>query len=213
MHRAPESLVRLLAATDSGDRDRAWRTFLEEHSRLIHLACRKSSRDYDGTMDRYTYVLERLREDDLRRLRGWRDGGRSKFTTWLVVVASRLCIDWHRSRYGRRSGDEDRARRRRLVDLVGEDVGLDELPGRRADGPELSLRKMELSRALEAALDGLAGEDRLLLRLRYEDGRTAKETARSLGLSSEFVVHRRTRAILDRLRRTLTSEGIRDPRP
>jgi DNA-directed RNA polymerase specialized sigma24 family protein len=46
-------------------------------------------------MDGYAYVLEALRSDDYRRLRAYAADGRSKFSTWLVVVARRLCLDLH----------------------------------------------------------------------------------------------------------------------
>ena len=74
-------------------------------------------------MDGYAHVLERLREHDCRRLRGYAPDGRTKFTTWLVVVARRLCLDFHRHRYGRSDDPAPdaavaRAARRRLVNLV-----------------------------------------------------------------------------------------------
>jgi RNA polymerase sigma factor (sigma-70 family) len=211
----PPALVRLLSAQEPAEGERAWRAFLDEHSRLIHLAARKAARDYDGVMDRYAYVLERLREDDYRRLRAFEPGGRSKFTTWLVVVASRLCVDWHRNRYGRRGSEEGPQGRvrRNLVDLVGEEFRFGELPDADAPAPDEVVRRTELLDTLDAALQELSPEDRLLLKLRYEDGRTAAQTARILGLSSEFAAHRRQRAILSRLREALALRGVHGPRP
>ena len=137
----PEALSRLLEADLPEARDQAWEAFVAEYSRLIHSTARKSSTDYDTLMERYTFVLQHLREDDCKRLRGFDPSGRSKFTTWLVVVSSRLCVDYHRSKYGRGSADGDGSReadtRRRLVDLIGEDVGLDRIPDRPGRSPDV----------------------------------------------------------------------------
>ena len=90
------------------------------------------------------------------------------------MVSSRLCVDWHRGKYGRwtpeseATGDADS--RRKLVDLVGDEVGLDRLPDGRGGSPEAHVRQVELSSALREAVDTLEPEDRLLLRLRFEDG-------------------------------------------
>jgi hypothetical protein len=65
--------------------------------------------DQDAVMDRYTDVLEQLRRNDCQRLRGYASDRRSKFTTWLVVVARRLCLDQHRQRYGRDRNDPETA--------------------------------------------------------------------------------------------------------
>lgn len=211
----PDSLVRLLSARDAQDAERAWESFVREHSRLIHMAARKSTRDYDQVMDRYTFVLERLREDDFRRLRSYSPDGRSKFTTWLVVVASRLCVDHHRSVYGRHASDDSdpAAQRRRLVDLVGEDIPFDTIPDSNGTDPQKRLRKLELREALAESIDALDAEDRLFIRLRYQDGRSAAEVAQSLGLASEFAAYRRQRSLLKRLKDELVRRGVDGPRP
>src|SRR6266850_3361808 len=118
---APE-LIRLLTAPDPPTRDAAWDAFVATHSRLLIHTARSLNRDHDAAMDGYAYVLEALREGDYRRLRAYTADGRSKFSTWLVVVARRLCLDFHRQRYGRArdtgtEAKEARAARRRLVDL------------------------------------------------------------------------------------------------
>src|SRR5258705_6340095 len=123
----PQELAQLLNASDSPTRDAAWEAFLTTHSRLLVHTARSLNHDHDAAMDGYAYVLEALRENDCRRLRAYSADGRSKFSTWLVVVARRLCLDFHRHRYGRTrdtgaDAREERAARRRLVDLVAEDL-------------------------------------------------------------------------------------------
>jgi len=97
----PPELVGLLNASDPAAREVAWASFVKSHSRLLLHVARSIGRDYDAAMDAYAYLLELLRADDCRRLRAYAADGRSKFTTWLVVVARRLCLDHLRHRYGR----------------------------------------------------------------------------------------------------------------
>lgn len=224
----PPELAGLLREHREDARREAWRRFLEEHHALLLRTARSRgspSRDraYDRTMDRYVYVLERLQEDDYQRLRQYRPDEMGRFPTWLVVVARRLCVDWQRARYGRYdtsgsngSGAEARHRRdarRRLLDLVGEELRPSLVPDSRQPTPERALRRKQLADALEEALDGLETEERLLLRLRFEDELSAREIAEILGFSSQFAVYRRIKALLSRLREELEGRGIRGPRP
>ena len=92
-----------------------------------------------GNGDGYAYLLDRLQADDFARLRAYAADGRARFSTWLVVVAQRLCIDFHRSRYGRIREAQDpgeRAARRQLHDLVGDVIDIEALPGR-TSSPDL----------------------------------------------------------------------------
>jgi RNA polymerase sigma factor (sigma-70 family) len=149
----------------------------------LHVA-RQVGHDYDAAMDAYAHVLEQLRADDCHRLRAYAPDGRTKFTTWLVVVARRLCLDHHRHRYGRLRGNspeeaEVRAVRRRLQDLIAAD--LDVTPETARDTDQ-SLEARERDSMLATVLDALPPKDRLLLKLRYEDDLSAREIAGLLGL-------------------------------
>src|SRR5439155_25290819 len=110
---------------------------------------------HDAAMDAYAFVLEQLRRDDLRRLRAYAAYGRSGFSAWLVCVARRLCIDYHRRRYGRvrdRAADRREARvaRRRLVDLVADGVDPASLSQPGAAAPDTELQAAEPNAALRA---------------------------------------------------------------
>src|SRR5262245_48513840 len=126
----PSQLSRLLEAADGPEQERAWIEFLDSYSRLILYVARRSIRDHDAVMDRYALLIERLREQRCRRLRTFAADGRGKFTTWLVVVVRRLCLDSDRHKYGRVSGQESRdlTAPRRLVELVLDPEVLDRLP-------------------------------------------------------------------------------------
>jgi len=217
----PSVLARLLEASDSAVRESAWSAFVAEYSRLLLHVSRSLGGDHDAAMDRYACVLEHLRADDFRRLRVYVADGRSEFSTWLVVVAQRVCLDHRRTRYGRlratdgdpRARDEEWAARRRLVDLLSADVDLSSISDGAARDPEDRVRLADLYHALESALACLDPRDRLLVKLRFEDEIPMPDIARDLGFPTRFHAYRRlTRVLLD-LRRVLESGGVRDAAP
>lgn len=217
-------LSRLLDARTPARADAAWADFVAVHSRLLLHVVRALTSDRDATMDAYARVLERLRENDYRRLRAYVPDGRSRFTTWLVTVVRRLCLDWHRERFGRAraeaSADARAAheRRRRLTALAL-DFGVEELSEQLdvdtpdEDSPDERLRALELHDALEAALATLAPADQVLLRLRFDDGLAAQQIARTLHYPTPFHVYRRINALLACLREALRARGIESSVP
>jgi RNA polymerase sigma factor (sigma-70 family) len=214
----PGELADLLDAADPAAREAAWKTFLETHSRLLLHTARTLGRDYDATMDAYAYLLEQLRCDDFHRLRAYTVRSRCKFTTWLVVVARRLCLDRVRQRYGRQHGagqqsHDAQGARRRLVDLLAEELDASELADPTADNPETELRANELNRALLSALMGLEPRDRLLLKLRFADGLGAREIGHVMGFTTPFHVYRRLNTLLRGLRTALARRGVQDSEP
>ncbi len=210
----PQSLHRLLGAKSPEDRETAWAEFLERHSKLILHTARRASAGHDDVMDRYAHVLDRLREDDFRRLRSFSLNGTGKFTTWLVVVVRRLCIDHRRRALGRLPVDSDRTMdveliaRRNLAALLADDLDLDQIPEDASKGPDADLIRRERGEQLAAALAELTPKDRLLLTLRYVDDYSPEKVARMLGYSSRFAVHRRLRSLVATLRRRLEDRGF-----
>lgn len=210
----PRSLDRLLSAQSASDAnavDAAWRAFVAEQTRLLLHVARSVSSNHDDAMDAYTFVLEQLRAEDFRRLREFAADPRSKLSTWLVVVARRLCLDLYRRRYGRNRGAESHAGRvvrRRLRDLVTEDLDFHDLPVAHTGGAELAVRQAELHLVLDDALTTLDPRDRLLLRLRFDDDLAAQEIARLLDFPSPFHVYRRVNTLLTQLRRALEQRGV-----
>ena len=212
----PEVLSAVLASPDGDGGERAWARFLEEYSPLLIRVARHLGGDQDAVMDRYAWVLDGLRHDNYRRLRPWAAEGRGKFTTWLVVVARRLCHDYHRHRYGRPQGQapdpEARAIRRNLVDLVGPELDHEALPGPEEAGADGALIHRERADRLRAALERLDAGDRVILRYRFEEDLPVPRIARMLGIASPFVLYRRIDRILAALRRDLVASGIEDTR-
>ena len=215
----PRELAALLSARDATAQESAWSAFVRNYSRLILHVARTLGGDHDAVMDRYAYVLEQLRKDDCRRLRGYHADGRGKFTTWLTVVLRRMALDQRRERYGRKRtpepsnpGDADETRRR-LADLVGVQLDLERLADPSHDSPERNVRRAELAEKLSASVRELGPDDRLLLTLRFYDGLAAREIAGIMGFPTPFHVYRRVNAVLATLRQMLERQGVRDPNP
>lgn len=219
---SPSVLARLLESSEPEAREVAWGEFLTDYNRILLHVARSFRGDHDAAMDRYACMLEQLRADDFHRLRRYVADGRSEFTTWLVVVAQRICLDQHRHRYGRNRsgggpgqgpGEDERVARRRLVDLLGAEVDLASMADGGTATPEEALRTGEIYGELENLLEQLGPHDRLLVKLRFEDDLTVQEIVRSLGFSTRFHVYRRLSCVLARLRGELQRKGITDPVP
>jgi RNA polymerase sigma factor (sigma-70 family) len=205
----PAEVSNLLLGTDRGDPEGAWAAFLERHTGLLlQVAFRFAGGSYDEAMDSYAYMLDELRRNDYARLRTYVACDHCTFAHWLVVVCRRLCLDHYRRKYGRqRSTKAVRAQvvarrdaRRRLARLSASEQELAELPDASTPDPSLALDALLEAGALRAAVARLGPNDRVLLKLRFEQDLTAREIATVLGLPSPFHVYRRLRRICDELR-------------
>ncbi|MCH7717662.1 MAG: sigma-70 family RNA polymerase sigma factor [Gemmatimonadetes bacterium] len=212
----PRQLAELLNAPHAAARNGAWDAFMGEYSKLLLRTAQRASSSRDDAMDRYIFILEQLQEDDFRRLRAFTADGRGKFTTWLVVVARRLCVDHHRSKYGRpQAGHEPtgansvaHAARRNLLDLIANEIDVDGLEDEGSLHPDAELLSAERRQTLTAAVAELGLGDQLLLTLRFEDDISVEKIAPMIGLQSRFQVHRRLRHVLEQLRRKLIDRGM-----
>ena len=209
------ALEALFAPANDVAREKAWGDFLAGSSDVLLRVARIMGGDEDAIMDRYAFILDALSRDDYRRLRAYVNDGKSSFATWLAVVARRLCLDEYRHRYGRAQSDSEapaarRATRRDLSDLVGSELGFGQLLASADAIPDTALEQREWCSTLEAALAQLDTEDRVILRLRFEDDVSVPEIARLLTLGSPFALYRRLNRILAGLRKTLEAAGIDD---
>jgi RNA polymerase sigma factor (sigma-70 family) len=219
--RTPSSELRaILEPSDVRAREAAWDDFVARHSRLFLHMARLVMPDRDGTMDAYAYLLEELRRDDFRALRGYTPDNRSRLTTWLAVIARRTSVDFYRRRYGRLRGDGQarhvqaaRAARRNLALLPSWTAPPTDIPDVLAGNPEGHLRATELANALDFERARLSPADRLLLQLRFDEDLSAPAIASILGLPSPFHVYRRLKTVCDELRRRLTGRGIEGSAP
>ena len=208
----PAVVQSILEARDDAALDAAWSEFLKQYSPLVLRVAHLLPGDHDSVMDRYLFVIDALRKDGCRKLRAYSVDGRGSFTTWLVAVSRRLCIDEHRIRYGRSRTAErtpSQVERSRLEKLEGGSALLDSIESA-LGSPDRDLDASELQAALSKAMMSLDVSDRLLLKLRYEDGLPAIEIARILREGSQFSIYRRLERILAAMRRELELAGIAD---
>ena len=214
---APLELLALLRARTPNERDTAWELLVADHTGLLLSVARSFGGDRDQVMERYAFILEKCREADFRRLRAFESNGSATFSTWLVVIAQRLCHDHHRARYGRRrdKGDDSDARdtralRRALVESVGRELDAELLSDASDDAPDVTTIRAERADILRAAVGALAPRERLLLALRFEDDLSAARIAQVLQLPTPFHVYRQLNSVLMRLRAALEARGVRD---
>jgi RNA polymerase sigma factor (sigma-70 family) len=210
-------LASILHASDPVVREEAWGSLIRDYSPLLLHAARSLGGDRDVVMDRYAFILESLRQDDFHRLRAYASDRRTKLSTWLIVVATRLCLDHHRHRYGRnrpagRSVEESRLREQRkaLVDLTAAEVDPDQIADESSGAPDQPVRKGELTAALQGVLATLEPRDRLLLRLRFEEGLSVPRIAGTMGFPSAFHAYRRLTQLFAELRLRLRGRGVED---
>lgn len=214
----PQEVARLLSIQDEDAREAAWQDFVERYSRLLLRVSFDFAPGYDGAMDRYAFILEELRRDGYRRLRRFSADGRGRFSTWLAVVARRLCLDHHRIRYGRtrRAGAASpgasvaRLARRSLADLTGCAEDFTRLRDTLQADPGEEVSEAERREALQQAFAGLPPQDQLLLKLRFEEELSARQIAVVLRMPTPFHVYRRLRWLLAGLRGRLRMRGF-DP--
>jgi RNA polymerase sigma factor (sigma-70 family) len=215
---APFELLRLLRAEDGTKKEAAWDELIAHHSRLLIAVARTLSTDPDDVMDRYAYILGKLREGDFRRLRSFESDRGAAFSTWLAATARNLCLDHHRSRFGRhRSPPSDgpsaliAAARRALNDphLASGDVDPDVIHDD-SISPDIGLTLDYRDMCLRQEIELLSAREKLLLTLRFRDDLSASKIAGVVGLPTPFHVYRSLSAILQQLRRGLEQRGIHD---
>ena len=99
-----EKLLRVLF-NDNDLSEIAWEEFLKRYSKLILKVCWKFEKDYDKVMQQYLFTCEKLAENNYSLLKKFNSDFNEKspkFTTWLVVVARNICIDYYRIQHGRK---------------------------------------------------------------------------------------------------------------
>jgi RNA polymerase sigma factor (sigma-70 family) len=211
----PSYLAELLHASDSATSEMAWERFVTRVTPLILSVARTLGTRYDVGMDRYTFILDHLRRDDFRKLRTYTADDKCSFTTWLVVVCRRLCVDHHRQQFGRvRNGSDvvELRLRRSLAQSLFASKELEALQTPDEQSPERLAETSELHALLDSCLSRLAPRDRLLLKLKFEDDLNAGEIRRVLRYPTVFHVYRRVNRLLKDLRIALTLAAPTAPR-
>lgn len=258
-----ENIKGILAALSSNRVDDAWKSFLAIYSSTIMQVVHQHENDPGRADDCFIYVCEKLSDDGFRRLLQFDTDRKVRFQTWLGLVVSNLCIDWHRKEYGRQRpfeaiaklsvvnrllyhfkyelGMPRRACRRAMqltypdlteeaiteslrqlhtaltpkqrwqlsvrkrdagsvvsIDTVGENPAIPELL-QTGPGPENVVQFLQDRKALDEAMSRLSGEQRLLLRLRYQEDLSLKDVATLAGLGDLHQAKRRIKKALTTL--------------
>lgn len=181
----PKNEQELIAASRAGDASAMEELVRANQTRVYNFAMRMC-RNVDDAKD----ILQETFLGMVRSIREFRE--ESKFATWLYRIASNACL---------------KKRRRGVHDPSPEqELSLDELmprpdsEGRRpeiadwSDDAERALLRGELSGKMEAAIDKLPREYKIVLVLRDVEGFSAEETAELLKLSVPAVKSRLHRA-------------------
>lgn len=262
-----ELLLRLKSTGDS----KAWTQFLESYAPSILMVANRHAHDPDLANDCFQYVCEKLYENDCHRLVQFKPGQGAKFRTWLIAIVNNLCIDWHRSNYGRQRPpavirqlsemeqhiykykfeqnldldtclrllpvSHPRPGRQQLSESVAKihalltprqrwGLGLQrgrieterELTGNEGHqpneivepgpGPDLLAQQEQERVALLHAMSRLTPQQRLLLRLHYQENVPLKDVARIAGLGDLHQARRLIQAALAELKCQLSSSGF-----
>jgi DNA-directed RNA polymerase specialized sigma24 family protein len=96
-------LRKLLNETDN--REELWKEFLRRYTKLVLKIIWQFEKDKDRVMDKYLWICTKLAAGNFFILRKFDDEIKNKapkFTTWLVAVVRNLCVDEHRSTFGRK---------------------------------------------------------------------------------------------------------------
>jgi RNA polymerase sigma factor (sigma-70 family) len=204
----PSYLAELLSAPDPTAAEHAWERFVARVTPLILSVTRARGTGYDEGMDCYAFVLDHLRRDDFKRLRTYTPDSKCQFTTWLVVVCRRLCVDHQRQLLGRVRAGTDviklQQRRSLTQSLFSSDEFIESLPAPEEEAPDRYVEERELSALVDACLNRLPAADKLLLKLKYEDSLGAAEIQRIMRLPTPFHVYRRINRVLESLRLALS---------
>lgn len=175
----------LITASKRGD-SAALDALVRAHQDRVYAFAMRMCRNVEDAKD----ILQETFLGMVRSVREFRE--ESKFTTWLYRIASNACLK------KRRRGVHDPS--------PDQELSLDELmPRPDADGrkPEIAdwsedaeqaLLRGELSQRMEAAIDKLPREYKIVLVLRDVEGLSAEETAQAVGLSVAAVKSRLHRA-------------------
>lgn len=178
----------LIARAAEGDRS-AFVTLVERHRAMVYRVAFQYVGNHHDADDIAQDVFIKVH----RSLSGFRRD--SQFTSWLYRVAMNTCIDHGRRRTAVFSLDG------------GEEKTAFEIPAAEP-GPEQRAYAGEVRQAVEAAVDDLPPQQRLVFTMRHFEGMKLIDIADALGIA-EGTVKRQLHSAVHRLRRALKS--VRGP--
>jgi RNA polymerase sigma-70 factor (ECF subfamily) len=191
----PDDGEAVLRARD-GDEE-AFRLLVERHSRPLHrLAFRMTGRPADAEDVVQETFIRAFRQLD-------RFEARSNFATWLYRIGYNCAIDHLRGRPRRESAEPPEVLEAQMSDPHG--LAADDL-----------VYATEIDRRVQAALEGLTGEERAAFLLRHYDGCSIGEICDALDLKASAAKHavfRGVRKMREALRPLMTRPAGAAPPP
>ena len=91
----------LLQRLNSAEAGAAWAVFVDQYSALIMKTVGQFDYREDRSNECFLSVCEKLCDDNFRRLQQFNTTGTATFNNWLSTVVFNLCVDWHRTEFGR----------------------------------------------------------------------------------------------------------------
>ena len=185
---------------------------LKPHIKLIESICLKRFNYSEEGHECFVHVLDRLMENNYARVNAFQ--GRSTFKTYLVSITTRLAIDFYRHRYGKiskKSNPEQITSKRSYLKVVpitdqenlSDEKPLDHIVIKKED--EDAGKRLE--EILQSLVSDLSPEDRLLLKMKYDDDFKVSEIAALLNLDQKRT-YRKIDAILSSLKEKILKEHV-----
>lgn len=194
----------LIIACESGD-ENAWNDLVERFTATVRSAARSASANEDAAEDLAQSIWA-----ELYGLRTKKDGkpasklayysGRGSLAGWLRAVVAQLAVDVFRKQSRLVQTEEDAD-----LDRLARDANIGEgqpvLAGAGMQSPEESMStrfaQTDMQQALNRAVQELAAEDRLLVKLYYFDNLRLREAGAVLGVHEATASRRLTRIQTD----------------
>lgn len=178
----------LIARAAEGDLN-AFVTLIERHRAMVYRVAFQYAGNHHDADDIAQEVFIKVH----RSLGGFRQD--AQFTSWLYRVAMNTCIDHGRRRTFTCSLD------RREEETAFEVAAAE-------PGPEQRVYAGEVRQAVDAAVDDLPPQQRLVFTMRHFEGMKLIDIAEALGIA-EGTVKRQLHSAVHRLRRSL--KAVREP--
>ena len=174
-----------------------WDDFVALHAERVQRAARRVCRDDDEAADVSAEVLAAFHADWPALWARHRPDRGGRFETWLAVVARNAAIDCLRRRHGRDARQADVV----ALESVPEPAGS-------APGPEESEARARTRASWTEILRGLAGDERVLLRLYFLEGRDAEELRIRFGGRTRSQVYNRVHTLTKKLEAAAREAGL-----
>jgi len=173
----PSDESRLIGEAQGGDRS-AFEELVRRHDRSVLRVALRSVRSEDEARDIYQETFLRL----YRTLGRFRH--ECSLETWILRIASNVCLDHLRRRAARPEGPAPARMAESGVPPAGVAEPMDERPDQ---DPERALARREMRHRIDAALLQLAPRERLVFEMRHYEGMRLRQIGEVIGTTEETV--------------------------